>query len=821
MKFLPYIVGMVIIFSLITLGVLTQNEPDQDLTELRIAINDGLLQYQSSREDSWITLTDINAISGNDGVGIEDISIDGNGNLWMSLTNQKLVELGNIMGPPGLPGEEGVSIENTSISNQGQLLLTYSDGRTQMVGQVVGPRGEVGRGIKSVSISTDGHLMVEYSDDIVENLGSIVGPQGPTGPTGNAGPRGLQGIPGENGQDGQDGLTPYIGENGNWFIGSTDTGAKASTDLIQISDAEELAAIADCLACDYELTSNIDLTNEVWDPIGDGSNPFTGTLNGNNFTISNPSNSSAPNAFGLFDTIGIGAEISNLVLFIDSVSQYGNSGGVLARSIVGVKGIGKVTELESISLYIGSPVVAGEDFGFISSTIEGTVDIQDVNIFQIETVDLATSSGILFSKIEDTSLVIDGVNYVSSNKLTTDDSFVGIIAGEVGTISNVMINNTNLDADFYVTGSSIGVYFGIIDNALEVSIHDSFIHGDIDAGSSSNFGGIVGSIINSELLLDNVSSKQYELLRFFGGNQNIGGFVGYAESSVVSVRDSYLEIDFIDMSGENMGGYIGTLYDNSSFYAESTDINMQLSGNAENVGGLIGKQGGSTVVVMNSYVMLDAMTGIEDNFGGVVGLSTFQFTSSSVKSEQNNITLRTNRIIIDRPQPKGTMGGMVGRIVSNRLVTNASQEFDESIIDGKSGLFRFYDNEISVIELGASNQARCGGAVGEIVGGNTKLFSNTVDADFIGCGASFNSLLVGLAEDSQISAEYNRVYGTVGGSVTSAGLIASVSNIGYIRLEYNQVTTYMVESGYVSFEIGEFDSGKAYIDKGSNINNND
>lgn len=34
----------------------------------------------------------------------------------------------------------------------------------------------------------------------------------------------LDGEKGENGQDGQDGLTPTIGDNGNWYLGETDTG---------------------------------------------------------------------------------------------------------------------------------------------------------------------------------------------------------------------------------------------------------------------------------------------------------------------------------------------------------------------------------------------------------------------------------------------------------------------------------------------------------------------------------------------------------------------------------------------------------------------
>ena len=47
------------------------------------------------------------------------------------------------------------------------------------------------------------------------------GPQGETGATGAAGPQGPQGDPGPAGEDG---ITPTIGENGNWYLGDTDTG---------------------------------------------------------------------------------------------------------------------------------------------------------------------------------------------------------------------------------------------------------------------------------------------------------------------------------------------------------------------------------------------------------------------------------------------------------------------------------------------------------------------------------------------------------------------------------------------------------------------
>ncbi len=58
----------------------------------------------------------------------------------------------------------------------------------------------------------------------LDNLRGQVGPQGPQGPQG---PAGKDGVNGQDGKDGQNGLTPFIGENGNWWIGTTDTGIAA------------------------------------------------------------------------------------------------------------------------------------------------------------------------------------------------------------------------------------------------------------------------------------------------------------------------------------------------------------------------------------------------------------------------------------------------------------------------------------------------------------------------------------------------------------------------------------------------------------------
>ena len=80
-----------------------------------------------------------------------------------------------------------------------------------------------------------------YVDSLVSNKLPTIGNDGYwyIGTT-NTGVRaqGEDGVNGVNGTNGQDGLTPYIGDNGNWFIGTTDTGVKAdvSDDIADLYD---------------------------------------------------------------------------------------------------------------------------------------------------------------------------------------------------------------------------------------------------------------------------------------------------------------------------------------------------------------------------------------------------------------------------------------------------------------------------------------------------------------------------------------------------------------------------------------------------------
>ena len=105
-----------------------------------------------------------------------------------------------------------------------------------------GEKGDTGATGKSGADGADGKSAYQIALDNgfvgsqSEWLASLKGDKGEKGDTGEQGIQGIQGekgdtgVPGKDGKDGKDGITPTIGANGNWYIGSTDTGKPSRGD---------------------------------------------------------------------------------------------------------------------------------------------------------------------------------------------------------------------------------------------------------------------------------------------------------------------------------------------------------------------------------------------------------------------------------------------------------------------------------------------------------------------------------------------------------------------------------------------------------------
>ncbi len=181
-----------------------------------------------------VNLDKVVGMNGQNGVGITTSEINNNGELVITYTNGQTANLGVVIGAKGDKGDtgangqngsngsDGVSIVNSVINSKGELVLTYSDSTVKNLGNVVGSNGtngingtdgKNGVSVTTASINSVGELVLEFSNGQVSNVGKVIGADGTNG---------------TNGTNGINGLTPFINTNGNWQIGDTDTGVKAA-----------------------------------------------------------------------------------------------------------------------------------------------------------------------------------------------------------------------------------------------------------------------------------------------------------------------------------------------------------------------------------------------------------------------------------------------------------------------------------------------------------------------------------------------------------------------------------------------------------------
>ena len=139
-------------------------------------------------------------------------TIGSNGNWFLGSTDTGKPSRGatGAQGPQGPKGDTGAQ------GPKGDTGATGAKGAT-------GAQGPAGT---TPTIGSNGNWYLGSSDTGKPSRGATgaQGPQGPKGNTGAQGPKGDTGATGARGATGPAGTTPTIGANGNWFLGSTDTG---------------------------------------------------------------------------------------------------------------------------------------------------------------------------------------------------------------------------------------------------------------------------------------------------------------------------------------------------------------------------------------------------------------------------------------------------------------------------------------------------------------------------------------------------------------------------------------------------------------------
>lgn len=156
-----------------------------------------------------------------------EISSD-SGNSWVS-TGVKATGEKGADGADGAKGEDGISpkVQINAVTNEWELSVNNGLSWTSTGVKATGTDGKDG---DTPFVGNNGNWWIGTTDTGVKAAGQD-GKDGQNGADGKDGQNGIDGKDGKeglNGQDGKDGDTPFIGPNGNWWIGTTDTGVKAA-----------------------------------------------------------------------------------------------------------------------------------------------------------------------------------------------------------------------------------------------------------------------------------------------------------------------------------------------------------------------------------------------------------------------------------------------------------------------------------------------------------------------------------------------------------------------------------------------------------------
>ena len=265
---------------------------------------------------------------------------------------------------------------------------------------------------------------------------------------------------------------------------------------------KNLAELVNNGETDINITLNTDLnlTNMEWTPIGTESQPYTGTFDGGNHTITGLKiDQSGTDNVGLIGCLGSGGKVQNVTLTNISVSGANCVGGIAGQNYGTVENC-SVNGTVTGKGFTDTGGIAGSNYGTISGcSAEGTVT-GSVNVGGI-----AGGSYL--------GVIIDGCH---STAAVSGISSVGGVLGNLG-------NNSFLMA-CYSTG-----------NVTVTSTDGSFV------------GGVVG--INSQGTVTGCYHATGEITSLGGGR--IGGIVG--ENYIGTVAACYWDSNLSSGTGSNNG----------------------------------------------------------------------------------------------------------------------------------------------------------------------------------------------------------------------------------------------------------------------------
>jgi hypothetical protein len=263
-----------------------------------------------------------------------------------------------------------------------------------------------------------------------------------------------------------------------------------------------LLAVANDLSGNYTLANNIDITTvTTWVPIGSVSTPFTGTFNGNGYTLFGPNVSSSYAAPGYH--VGIfgysSGNISNLNVAVRSISTS-VMGSYYTGLLVGYNNGGAITNCRVSLDYLYSSYTVSNmgPFGVVVGCCNGgsVTDCSGSIYNQVNSGCLPIFGGIV-GNLSNNGVVTRCISNSKLNFLTPAVSDVGGIVGIVtlGTVSLCCFTGTisNQPAGSSVISNAGGIAGRVISGTITNCYCNNPFNIYYTATTNSYMGGILGT----------------------------------------------------------------------------------------------------------------------------------------------------------------------------------------------------------------------------------------------------------------------------------------------------------------------------------------
>ncbi len=494
--------------------------------------------------------------------------------------------------------------------------------------------------------------------------------------------------------------TTSIAPGNTWFIFAPNSGVGYTRPMLMmerkstITQAHQLQMMGSTLGGTYTLANNIDLTaalnstystSDVWGtrsstptgtgfaPIG-GTGNFTGSFNGQNYTISNLYiNRSASSNIGLFAQMSGSASISNLALTGVNIRGASSVGG-----LVGAKNSGTVTSVSVAGNMTGS----GDYIGGLTGYNVGTISGHSYVLGNVTATGTGSNiGGFVGQNWGNITAAVVGDIYYGGGTVHASGAGGSLVGGLIGWNRGGVLTNVFTANSATVTALSHAYVGGLI-GQNDASVVSSYSAATVNGGTYVT-GGLIGfnygSISGNTYATGNVTATQFvggligahqgaaitpatQGLIYATGNVTgtweVGGLIGENYAALSNVSYTNHSGGVTAWGAEYVGGLVGLSFGSSihNSYADTTGAAVT---GASQVGGLVG--GNASTITGNSYAIGNVIaTG--SNIGGLIGINYAAITGTTPQPIYANGTVSgaTN------------VGGLVGNNNAGITITNAA-----------------------------------------------------------------------------------------------------------------------------------------------------